>query len=247
MSYPQFKNKHLEEALFGPADFIKYKNLKGNFPTKYILVYSMKAFNYFKRKYHPKKIMELNSLNNIYKYKDTGFMIMKGIGSPNAAAIFEELIILGGKTFLNIGFAGGLKEDGIFLCNKALRDEGTSYHYLPHGCFVYPDENLTKKLGKSINQVGLNYKEGSTWTLDAPYRETKAEIECYAKKGISTVEMETSALFAVAKYRKVKIAAAFVVSDVLEKEWIPKFDKKEVRRNLNLLIDAGVNCLEELK
>ena len=168
---------------------------------------------------------------------------MGGIGSPNAATVFEELIALGGKKFLNIGTAGGLHHEGIFLCNKALRDEGTSYHYIPHGKFTHPDKKLTEKLGKAIENKGLEYFEGTTWTIDAPYRETKAEIEHYAKKGISTVEMEASALFAVAKCRKVKIASAFVVSDVLGKKWKPKFNHHKIKKSLNLLFDAAINCL----
>jgi len=243
MSYPQFKNKHLEEALFNPEHYTTYVGYKkGDFPIKYIFVYSRKALAYFRKKYHPKKI-KYSSQTDIYKYKTVGLVRMSGIGSPHAVTVMEELIALGGKIFLNIGLAGGLKEDGIFLCKGALRDEGTSHHYLPHGNFIYPDKDLTKKLSGCIRKLNLQYSDGLTWTIDAPYRETKKEIEHYSKKGISTVEMEASALFAVAKYRKVKIAAAFVVSDVLKREWEPKFYKREVNKNLKLLVDAGVNCL----
>ncbi len=243
MSYPQFRNKHLEEALFNPEHYTTYRGYKGNFPKKYIFVYSRRALAYFRKNYHPKKI-KFSSQTDIYQYKMIGFVRMSGIGSPHATTVMEELIALGGKVFLNIGLAGGLKEDGIFLCRGALRDEGTSHHYLPHGSFIYPDKGLTKKLGECIRGLNLQYSDGFTWTIDAPYRETKTEIEHYSRKGISTVEMETSALFAVAKYRKVKIAAAFVVSDVLKEEWEPRFDKRDVRSNLKLLVDAGVNCLK---
>ncbi len=242
MSYPQFKNKHLEEALFNPEHYTSYAGYKGYFPKKYIFVYSKRALSYFRKKYHPRKI-KFSSQTDIYKYKTVGLVRMSGIGSPHAVTVIEELIALGGKVFLNIGLAGGLKEDGIFLCGGALRDEGTSHHYLPHDGFVYPDRGLTKKLGESIRKLNLSFSKGLTWTIDAPYRETKKEIEHYSKKGISTVEMEASALFAVGKYRKVKVAAAFVVSDVLKNEWKPRFYEKEVRKNLKLLVDAGVNCL----
>ncbi len=244
MTYPKLKNKHLEKSLFSPKDYVKYSKFPKNLPKKYILTFQTSVLNYFRRKYKPKRI-KLYSLLNIYRYKDIGFVKMSGIGSPNAATILEELIALGGKTFLIIGTAGGLHHEGIFLCNKALRDEGTSYHYLPHGHFTFPDKKLTEKLGKAIEKAGLEYFEGTTWTIDAPYRETKAEVERYARKGISTVEMEASALFAVAQYRKVKIAAAFVVSDLLGKKWTPKFHRFNVKRTLNLLINAAVDCLSK--
>ncbi len=243
MSFPQFKDKHLEKALFDPEDFVRYKNHVEKFPKKYVFIYSAKALNYFRRKYHPKKV-KYSSKTNIYQHGNIGLVMMSGVGSPHASMVMEELIAVGGTTFLNIGMAGGLREQGIFLCTGALRDEGTSHHYLAHDKFIYPDKGLTKKLGVNINGLGLSFLTGLTWTIDAPYRETRAEIEHYSGKGISTVEMEASALFAVARYRKVKIAAAFIVSDILKEKWEPRFNKRDVRRNLNLLVDAGVNCLK---
>lgn len=242
MTYPSFQNKHLEEALFSPSDFVRYKKWSGKFPKKYILTYQSKALNYFIRKYQPKK-HKLYSLLNIYTYKDIGFVRMTGIGAPNAVAVFEELIALGGKKFINIGTAGGLNHEGVFLCEKAIRDEGTSYHYIPHGEEVFPDKKLTENLEKCIEKQEIDFFRGTTWTIDAPYRETKAEIKHYIDQGVSTVEMESSALFAVAKFRKVEIASAFVVSDLLGKKWKPKFHTFDVRKAQNKLIDAAVKCL----
>jgi len=244
MSFPQFKNKHVEKALLNPIDFIKYhKDFPRNLPKRYILTYQTSALNYIRRRYKPRKI-KLYSLITVYIYKNIGIVKMTGIGSPNAATVLEELIALGGRIFLNIGTAGGLHHEGVFLCTKALRDEGTSYHYLPKEKFTLPDEKLTEKLGRCIEKEGVEFFSGTTWTIDAPYRETKAEVEKYSKKGIVTVEMESSALFAVAKYRKVKIASAFVVSDLLGKKWAPNFQRFDVKRTQNKLIDSAVNCLK---
>ncbi len=243
MSFPQFRNKHLEAALFTPQDFARYRALEVKLPAKWIITYHHRLLSYIQRKYSPEKI-KFSGLVNFYTTKDIGFVRLPGIGSPFAVTLLEELIALGSKEFLNIGFAGGLQHEGIFLCNKALRDEGTSHHYIPHGKYSYPDLGLTKRFGNAITRQGLGYETAATWTIDAPYRETKAEIERYRKQGIATVEMEASALFAVAKLRKVKIASAFVVSDVLLKEWEPKFHKLNVRRALNKLVDAGVECLK---
>src|SRR3989344_2883432 len=187
MSLVNFRNKHLEVGLFSPSDYVKYKKFPNNLPKKYIITYQTKALNYFLRKYKGKyKKVKLYSLLTVYVYKDIGFVKMSGIGAPNAVAVFEELIALGGKKFLNIGTAGGLHHEGIFLCNKALRDEGTSYHYIKHGKFSFPNKAFTKEYGKYIKKQKLKFYEGATWTIDAPYRETKVEIEKYAKKGIAT-------------------------------------------------------------
>src|SRR3989344_1768544 len=123
MTYPNFKNKQTEEALFHPKDFIKYRKVKNRFPKKYILTYQSKAKRYFIQKYKPKKY-HIYSLLDIFVHKNIGFVRMTGIGAPNASTVLEELIALGGKEFLNIGTAGGLKHEGVFLCEKAIRDEG---------------------------------------------------------------------------------------------------------------------------
>lgn len=248
--FPNLENKHLEKALFNPEDFVKYSGIKKAFksflPKKYIIIYDAKLFQRMNRKYKFKSIGKILG-KQIYYFNKIGVIYMRGIGSPHAVTTFEEAISLGGRIFINIGFAGGLQEPGFFLCEKALRDEGTSYHYIPHGRFSYPDKKLTNKLGKVMGKLGLSYERGSTWTIDAPYRETKKEIESYRKEGIATVEMEASALFAVAKVRKVKIASAFIVSDILGKKWEPNFHKIDVQKGLNKLFEAAVGCLKNIK
>ncbi|MEM3341686.1 MAG: hypothetical protein QW728_03245 [Thermoplasmata archaeon] len=90
----------------------------------------------------------------------------------------------------------------------------------------------------------FSFKKATSWTINAPYRETKAEIQNYKKQNVATVEMESSALFTVAKIRKVKIASAFVVSDVLgENKWDPQFDAKHVNQKLNQLFDSALECV----
>ncbi len=247
MAYPNFQNKHLEQALFNPQDYVSWKNyLKKDYktaPNKYIFIYYGKILNHFKRNYSYNKI-KLYRLITIYQHKNIGIVLMTGIGSPNAATVMEELIALGGKEFLNIGSAGGLKDFGIFLCEKSIRDEGTSYHYITLGKYAYPDKGLTNRLEKQLVKNRISFQKATSWTIDAPYRETKAEIQKYKKQGVATVEMESSALFTVAQVRKVKIASAFVVSDILgDDKWDPQFDAKHVNQNLNKLFDVALECL----
>jgi len=244
MSFPKFRNKHLEEGIFGPKDSLKFdKRKKLNLPKKYIIVYDRHLINRLKRKYKLKKHKVHFFGSELYLHKGVGIIKMEGIGAPHAVSVFENFISLGANVFLNIGFAGGLQKEGIFLCKKALRDEGVSHHYISHGDYSYPDEKLTKKFGKILKKRNINFEEGITWTIDAPYRETKSEVEHYSKKGISTVEMEASALFAVAKVKKVKIASGFVVSDVLGNKWEYKYHKLDVKKALDDLFDSAMECL----
>lgn len=249
MGYPNFKDKCFEEALFSPSDYVTWskhtKNASGVKPSKYILVYYPYLMNYFKRKYKP-RVIKLWRLITIYQIGDVGLVQMTGIGAPNASTVLEELIALGGGEFINIGSCGGLNDFGIFLCKKALRDEGVSHHYLPRGKYTFPDSDLTSKFGQLLASQNIDFKRGVTWTIDAPYRETLSEIEKYRGQNISTVEMEASALFAVGKFRNVKVASCFVVSDILGKDkWDPQFDSKHVKDKLKLLVDVAVELFSK--
>jgi uridine phosphorylase len=246
MTYPNFKNKHMENALFSPKEFVTWKknHPEGppNKPSKFIFAYYPYVINYFRRKYKPIK-HEQNWLITIYQYNDMAVVQMTGIGAPNAVVVLEELIALGGREFINVGAAGGLNDFGVFLCDRAIRDEGTSHHYVAPGKYSYPDKGLTNDLGESMKKLGFEFERGTTWTIDAPYRETIKEIQHYRSQGVKAVDMEASALFAVASVRKIKMASAFVVSDILgEDKWDPQFDAKHVRQKLKLLLDAAVDC-----
>ncbi|HLC56979.1 MAG TPA: nucleoside phosphorylase [Candidatus Nanoarchaeia archaeon] len=246
MSFPKLKNKYLFEALFSPDEFVSYKNWdKANFPSKIIITYQKTAVNHFRKMFAGDyRTIRLTGYHKLLVYKNIGFIKLDGIGSPHAATAFEELISMGGRTFINMGSAGGLTARGVFLCNKAVRDEGTSHHYIKDSLYSYPDKELTNRLKQSLEKFKLSFKTAPTWTIDAPYRETKKEISHYRKLGIATVEMEASALFAVAKLRNVKLAAVFVVSDLLAKDaWVPEFHKFNYKKALTKVLDAAVACL----
>ena len=246
MPFPKFENKYLEEALFGPKEFAAYSKWgEDHFPKKIIVIYQKEVLAYLKRKYRGKyEKIKIYGSHYYFRIGDIGIVKMSGIGSPQASTLLEEFIIGGSEEFINMGTAGGLYQEGVFLCDKAIRDEGVSHHYLPDGLYSYPDKSLTENLGKSLEKVGVKYQTGSTWTIDAPYRETKAEVEHYKKEGVRTVEMEAAALFAIAEVRKVKIASMFAVSDVLGEKWDPQFHKINLKRTLNRMFDAAMDCFK---
>lgn len=245
MTFPQLKNKHSAEALFHPGDIVNYERWDSkNFPKKIVITYQRSALAYFKRKYAGKyESLKFSGTHKVLNYNGVGFIKMQGIGSPHASVILEELIALGVREFINIGTAGGLNGEGIVVCNRALRDEGTSHHYSAHGRWAYPDEKLSKLLKQTLDAHKVEYRVAPTWTIDAPYRETKAEVARYKKEGIASVEMEASALFTIAKLRKVKIASAFSISDILGEKWEPKSHTFDVTKGLNQLVDASMDCL----
>lgn len=159
--------------------------------------------------------------------------------------MLEELIAFGVKKFVSMGSAGtlqrSLKIGDVVVCDKAIRDEGTSHHYLESSKFAFASEPLTARLEQVLVEKKVEFIKGPSWTVDSPYRETVAEARQYQSEGVLTVEMEASALFAVAQYRNVKVAAAFVVSDSLaDLKWSPQFHDERKVKNLELLLECAV-------
>jgi uridine phosphorylase len=161
------------------------------------------------------------------------------IGAPVVAIVMEELAALGVKTFVGVGTAGGLSpalEVGQeVLCSAALRDEGTSHHYVPSGRWAYPDAELLASLRAVLPDAAV----GPSWTTDAPYRETAEEIVAYRAEGILTVDMEASAIFAIGAALGVQTASVFCVSDVLHgQEWEPQFQSSDLDESLWRLFET---------
>jgi uridine phosphorylase len=171
-----------------------------------------------------------------------------GFGAPVATLLMEDFIALGTEKFISIGTAGGLQHDAkvgdIVLCDRAIRDEGVSHHYVPPGKYGYASSNLTTRLADAFVRRGTRYTTGCAWTIDTPYRETLEEIRQYEREGVRCVEMEAAAIFSVAACRSVQAASAFVVSDLLvDGVWEPQMRSEETIAGLRTLYDAAVSAL----
>ncbi len=125
------------------------------------------------------------------------------IGASFAVLVAEELFALGCKALVTISSAGLIAEDLqpplFLLIDKALRDEGTSFHYLPPQRFAFASLPLVDAVARQLSGVGVPFKRGSSWTTDAPFRETSELIASRRKEGIIAVEMEAAALLAMAE------------------------------------------------
>ena len=188
----------------------------------------------------------LDRAHDGYRATDTvGVTSVGGPGAPFAVIVLEELAALGVRRFVVVGMAGSLRPTlragSLVVCDRALRDEGTSHHYVIAGRYAYPSPRLTSALRAVLERRGERYASGPSWTTDAVYRETAAEVRRYRTGGVLTVEMEASAIFTVAGLRGLEAAALFVISDHLdERGWEPKFHdiRAELRRGLDLGIEA---------
>ncbi len=166
-----------------------------------------------------------------------------GFGAPMWSWIFEQLIAYGIKNFIYVGVFGKVNSkydnESIYVVEKALRDEGVSYHYLKDDDkWSYPNNELTQKL------INNGAKPISIWTTDCMFRQTFAEIDYACQNDIAGFEMECSALFAVAKEKGVKIASLQVVSDYyLDDKHTSIFNTEPCINNLNKAIELALKVL----
>ena len=151
--------------------------------------------------------------------------IHPGVGASLTCGILEEIIARGCRKFIACGGCGVLDQDivvgGLIVPTAAVRDEGTSYHYLPPGREVAPSPEALSAIEKTLAARNIPYHLGKTWTTDAPYRETPEKVRLRRAEGCLTVEMEAAAFFAVAQFRNVILGQILYGGDDVsgEGEW----------------------------
>ena len=158
---------------------------------------------------------------NVYKTKinhiDIAF-VQAPLGGAGAVQIMEQLIAGGCKKIIAAGCCGALVDDtegDIFIPTAALRQEGTSYHYLPPSREIELDAEPIKAICTILDNAGLSYKKCKTWTTDGFYRETKEMVQYRKAEGYSVVEMECASMAACAKMRGVLFGQLLFTADSL--------------------------------
>ena len=141
-----------------------------------------------------------------FEHDGIGFGVVGcAVGASFAVLIAEELFASGCKLLLSMTSAGQILPIAVppyfVIIDKALRDEGTSYHYLPPSDYSAADETLVRLAEAALSDAGVATQIGATWTTDAPFRETEQAIEAAREAGILAVEMEAAALYAFAAAR----------------------------------------------
>jgi uridine phosphorylase len=141
------------------------------------------------------------------------------VGAPFAVLVAEELFESGCRLLLSLTSAGQITPAGpapyFVIIDRALRDEGTSYHYADASEFGEADTELVTLADSALKAAGLRAIVGPTWTTDAPFRETAEAIDAARKRGILAVEMEASALYTFADARAVRVLCIAHVTNTM--------------------------------
>jgi len=170
-------------------------------------------------------------------------------GAPATVFMMEEIIACGAKLFIGMGYAGGLQDTtpaGTFVIpTDCIREEGTSFHYIKENVRIRPNSKLLKILQSSFEEEGIEYRVGPHWTTDAPYRELKEKVETYRGQGVLSVDMETSAMYAMCKFRGLPVCNFHIISDELWPKWKPSFGSPELELSLKRAESVIHRCLKE--
>lgn len=234
-------------AVINPSDIVAKKE---DFPEVAIACYSKILFDKIVDKCNGKLIGELSNTVGkklIYEieYNNKTLVIFNiGAGAPMAATDIEDIHEMGANKFVIFGNCGVLDKDiedcSIIIPIEAIRDEGTSYHYMVPSRTIKINEKYIDIFTSLLDNFGYSYTTGTTWTTDAFYRETRDKVERRKNEGAKVVEMEASAIQAVCNFREIDLLTFFYAGDNLD---IPNWDKRSLAGDIKLDQKMGVAML----
>lgn len=256
MSYPIHPDKHKLTELYGAREIVAYRKQIGRMPSlsspESILFCLERGLPWRLRWRVP--VAKAGGMNgDLYALKKPrdkiGIMTGFGGGSPMTVELAEEFAAMGVKRMILMTWGGILQPDlkpgDIIVIDRAIRDEGTSYHYLPPAKYVDANAELADQLIAAIKARGGTPSRGVTWTTDAPFRETVEEIRQYQSEGVKTVEMESAGLFTVGQVRDIPTVSVVVGMDSLaELRWQVPERLDEILRSLELVYRASLDLLK---
>ncbi len=252
---PILSNKHYREpSVFDPANLLKQARRQKALPfgevpkicvldpdgdlSSYIREFSLGKRDPYWACYH-------TDLYNIEIERLSVGVIGRAVGASFAVLVAEELFASGCRLLISVTSAGQIKPAHktpyFILIDRALRDEGTSYHYARGSAYAFIRPEILATL-RGIFKKKPQVIQGAVWTTDAPFRETKEAISFARSENLLAVEMEAAALYAFARARKKKVVCfAHVTNQMgrIEKD----FEKGEDNGNAVLLqLISNVIC-----
>ena len=180
-----------------------YKPME-NFPETVVSIFSHQLFASLVSDLDGKQIVETQDVDGVWPiyevaYQGKRFAFCKArLGAPASVGVFEEVIAMGAKRIILLGNCGVLDKSiadcGIIIPTRAIRDEGTSYHYAPAADYIDVNNRYIPEFVEVLEKCGYPYVKGITWTTDAFYRETPAKVAARKAMGAVCVEMECAAM-----------------------------------------------------
>lgn len=232
-----------DETINSTFDPYEVENAIDGFPKVGVTCFSKKLFDQLVQRFNCVEIAKNSNGNGklpVYKFEYKGHclaLFMSRVGAPACIVQYEELFAMGLEKVVVFGTCGVLDSKiddlAIIIPNAAIRDEGTSYHYMKASDEVKTNPKYVDEFIKLLDEHKYSYTIGKTWTTDAPYRETRSKVLKRKEQGCVCVDMECSAIFALAEFRNKEIFQFFYAADNLDSA---KWDQRSLG-NEELLSD----------
>ncbi len=224
-----------DECKTSTFDPYEVENVVPNFPKIGITCFSKKLIDRYVETFNAEPIARAHNANGdipIYKINHKGLdiaLFMSPVGAATCTVAYEEIIAMGLEKLIIFGTCGVLDSNiddlAIIIPTAAIRDEGTSYHYMKASDEIPVNKKYKKEFEDILKNNNVSYVEGKTWTTDAPYRETRDKVLKRKEQGCICVEMECSAMNAVANFREKELFQFFYAADNLDST---KWDKRSL-------------------
>jgi len=233
-------------------DFIKEKS------ERCIITYFSDVVDHYERLYRMNQAFKIRTegIRPRVFYMKAGpkneliYVVPMSVGAPQAARVMEVMTTIGVKKFMVCGGAGTLDDKitggKVLIPTSAVRDEGTSYHYLPPSREVALNPRVQQVIENVLTRENMPYVKVKTWTTDAIFRETKDKVALRREEGCSTVEMECATFLAVASHKNLLCGQLLYAGDIVNsagwnyRDWHTAYDTREK------LFELSVKCLLDL-
>ena len=227
--------EEFDETINSTFDPYEVENVIPGFPKVGVSCFSKKLFDQLIDKFNGVEIALSSNGNGklpIYKIIYEGHEIalfMSRVGAPACVVQYEELFAMGLEKIVVFGTCGVLDKNiddlAIIIPNAAIRDEGTSYHYMKSSREIIVNSKYQEQFIELLNEHNYSHIVGKVWTTDAPYRETRQKVANRKEQGCVCVDMECSAIAALAKFRNKEVFQFFYAADNLDSA---KWDKRSL-------------------
>ncbi len=232
-----------------------------DFPEVTVSCFSKQLFDSVLALFKAKKITELSCAlgrNPVYEvtYAGKRFALFQSyVGEPLCVAQYEDLMAIGSRRLILLGNCGVLdkriEDCGIIIPVSAIRDEGTSYHYAEPSDTITVNRKYREEFREVLKASGYPFVEGTTWTTDACYRETREKVQRRKAQGAVCVEMECAGMQAVCDFRGTEFFQYFYAGDNLDhSSWDPRSISGESRLDdktkiMLLAFELGLKIMEK--
>ena len=227
--------EEFDEEIRSTFDPYEVENVIEGMPKVGVTCFAKELLDQLVNKFNGVKIAETKTANGRYPIYKINYgnkeiaLFMSMVGSPACVGQYEELFAMGIEKIVTFGTCGVLDRNiddlAIIIPTMAMRDEGTSYHYMKASKEIKVNPKYKAEFIKLLEEHNYSYIVGKTWTIDAIYRETRKKVAIRKKEGCICVEMECSALAALAKFRNKEIFQFFYAADNLDSA---KWDKRSL-------------------